>query len=239
MSNEHHEHEENNIHTISHTHIHPSGEQTAEVKPVDSKKSLMFVLMIIGIIILIIGTVILLSKYVFVNKNTVEYNHYTFEKFEGNKWMTQQLIKNQLYDIPFYNNPTQVLDIPVDPKSIDQIRGFSTNLNGTVYISVDPNESSRIVLAGVEYARILGDAYNIYNMKVKSAISGYVNDSIETPVMTCDNQSINTFVIRQTVTDKNLISVNGNCIVLESKNATESIRVADAFAFRLLNIITE
>lgn len=216
---------------------HHAIDEEVERKPVDSKKSLLFILIVIGVIILIVGATIILSKYVFVNPNTVTYNHYEFDKFEGNLWMTQQLIKDQLYNIPFYNNPTQVLDIAVDPQSIDAIRQFSTNPNGTVYISVDPYANSRIVLAGIEFARILGKGYNIYNMDVKSAISTPVNYTANVQVITCQNQSSDVFVIYPTITDKNLISLNGNCIIMESKNATESIRVADAFAFRLLNII--
>jgi len=233
--NEHHKHE---THTAEHAkHADHASEEISEEKPVDSKRSLIIVLTIIGIIVVVIAGIILLSKYVFINNNSVIYNHYQFDKFEGNKWMTQQLIKNQMYNIPFYNNPTQVLDIAVDPNSITRVRDFSLYTNGTTYISVDPLANARVVLAGVEYARILGKVYNIYNMNVKSAVDQYVNDTVDTPVITCNNQSKDTLVIYQTITDKNLISVNGNCIILESKNATESIRVADAFAFRLLNII--
>jgi hypothetical protein len=193
----------------------------------------------IAIIILIIGIIFVMTRYVFPNNDTVEYNHYIFQRYEGNKWMTQQLVREQIYNIPFYNNPKQVLDIPVDPASITRIRNFRAYTNGTVYITVDPYESSKVVLANVEYARILGTAYNIYNMNVKSAISTSVNQTADILVITCKNQSKNVFVIYQKVTDKNLISVNGNCIVLESSSANESIRVADAFAFRLLNIIKD
>jgi len=206
-------------------------------KPVDSKKSLRTVLLIVFGVIIILAGIVLLSKYVFTNKNTVEYNNYTFTKFEGNKWMTQQLIREQVYNIPFYNNPTQVQDVVIDPNSIVRIRQFSYNPNGTTYISVEPNESSKTILAGVEYARILGNAYSIYNMNVKSAITRTTNASGSLPVMTCKNQSKDTFIIIQTMSDKNLISLKGNCVTIEYLNANESIRVADAFAFRLLNII--
>jgi hypothetical protein len=227
----------------SHHHItNPEKVKTEDEKSGDSdkknKKSLIYTFIIVGIIMLIFASAILLSKYMFKDKNTVEYNHYVFEKFEGNKWMTQQMIGGQLYNIPFYNNPEQVLDIPVDPNAVRNLRIFKTYSNGTVYITVDPNESSKVVLAGVEYARLLGTAYNIYNMNVKSAISRSV-DGFEYEVITCKNQSKNTFVIYQTVTGKNLISVNGACITLESRTANESVRVADAFAFRLLNIIRD
>jgi len=206
--------------------------------PKKSKRSLLFIIIGLAIIILVIGAILILSRYVFPNEDIVEYNHYVFQRFEGNKWMTQQLVRGQIYNIPFYNNPREVLDIPVDPKSVIAIRTFRESVNGTVYITVDPYESSKVVLANVEYARILGNAYNIYNMDVKSAISESVNGS-GINVITCKNQSRDVFVIYQTVSDKNLISVKGNCITLESVNANESVRVADAFAFRLLNIIKD
>ncbi|MGV8141344.1 MAG: hypothetical protein ACP5NW_02800 [Candidatus Woesearchaeota archaeon] len=202
-------------------------------------RSLLYVFIGIGIILIIFGAVFVMSKYVFKDENTVEYNHYVFEKFEGNKWMTQQMIGGQVYNIPFYNNPEMVLDVPVDPNAVKQLRTFRQYFpNGTVYITVDPDESSKVVLAGVEYARILGTAYNIYNMNVKSAISEPV-EGMDYQVVTCKNSSRNVFVIYQTVTDKNLVSLDGNCIILESISANESIRVADAFTFRLLNIIRD
>jgi hypothetical protein len=214
----------------------------SDTKPVDSKKSLITILVIVAIVIGILAAIIIFGKYSNTNKNIVVYNNYTFEKFEGNKWMTQQLIKEQLYNIPFYNNPTEILDIPVDAKSINRVKEFSFYKNGTVYITVDPDASSRVVLAGVEYARLLGDSYNIYNMRVKSAISRPMygsNTSQDVAVVNCGNESYDNLIIYQVISDKNLVSINRNCITLESKNATEAIRVADAFAFRLLNIIQE
>lgn len=230
------EHKKNNH---EHHTAHKSKTESEADDKTSKNRSLFYVIIGVIMVIIILGAILVLSRYVFPNKNIVEYNHYVFEKFEGNKWMTQQLIGGQVYNIPFYNNPLQVLDIPVDPMSITAIRYFRNNPNGTVYITVDPYESSKVVLANVEYARILGTAYNIYNMNVKSAISQNIDNITEYQVMTCNNQSKNNFIIYQRVTDKNLISLNGNCIVLESKTANESIRVADAFAFRLLNIIKD
>jgi hypothetical protein len=241
--NKHHktEHIKHNVDSKSaHNHAHIKNEnKTTERKPVDSKKSLLIIAgIIIGIIIIIVASVVLV-KYIFKNDSIVEYNHYTFTKFEGNKWMTQQLIGGQLYNIPFYYNPNEVLDIPVDPNSVNSIRYFKDHTNGTIYVSFDPNESSKVILAGVEYARILGNVYNIYNMKVKSSITKPTDNTTDYPIITCKNQSKNTFVIVQTLSDKNLVSIRDNCVTIEYLNATESIRVADAFAFRLLNMIRD
>jgi hypothetical protein len=224
---------------VSHAAGHAGAKEENPEDAIDKdKKSILYVLIGLGIILIIFAAILVLSKYVFKDNNTVEYNNYVFEKFEGNKWMTQQLIRGQLYNIPFYYNPVQVLDVPVDPNAVRNIRLFKAYSNDTVYITVDPDESSKVVIAGVEYARILGTAYNIYNMNVKSAISEPVNGT-DYQVITCKNQSTKLFVIYQTVTDKNLISVRGNCIILESMSANESVKVADAFAFRLLNIIRD
>jgi hypothetical protein len=234
MTTEHHSHVKEETHKVHHVRVDDADDSTPK-----KSKSLLFMIIALVIIIAIIGGILLVSKYAFPNKNKIEYNHYVFEKYEGNKWMTQQLIRGQIYNIPFYYNPEQVLDIPVDPKSITAIRSFRAYTNGTVFITVDPYESSKVVIADVEYARILGTAYNIYNMKVASAISQQANQTTDIPVITCKDSSKNVLVIYQKVSDKNLISVKGNCITLESSNATESIRVADAFAFRLLNIIKD
>ncbi|HYD03573.1 MAG TPA: hypothetical protein VEC16_04695 [Alphaproteobacteria bacterium] len=203
-------------------------------------KSLKAILIGAGIVIVLIAAILYLSKNVFTNTNVVEYNHYTFERYEGDKWVTNQLIRGQVYSIPFYHNPTEVLDIPVDNKSVLAIRQFSlARPNGTIYISVDPQESSKVVIAGVEYARILGKGYNMYNMNVKSAITQPIDlEAGGPPIITCEDVSPNVFVIQQIITDKNLVSYDKNCIIIESKDVNESIRVADAFSFRLLNIIS-
>lgn len=242
----HHEKSEHHIHIDHPVHsehsMHHANHEVKEEKntePKNDNKSLLFILLIVGIIILIIGAIMFASKHLSKNTNVVEYNNYVFQKFEGDKWLTQQQIRGQLYNIPFYYNPTQVLDIPIDQNSIDTIRNFSFNPNGVVYLSIDPHELSKVVMAGIEYARILGKAYNIYNMTVKSAIDVPVAGFTDAPVITCSNQSKDVLVIHQIVTNKNLVSIDGNCIIVESENLNESVRVADAFAFRLLNIITD
>ena len=222
-----------------HSDTKEDGQKEAKEHVVDSKKSLVYVVVIIVVIIALLFSILFFTKYINNTKNSISYNHYVFQRFEGDKWMTQQLIKGQLYDIPFYNNPYDVLNIPVDNRSIALVRSFSFNPNGTVYITIEPNEQSKIVLAGVEYARLLGSAYDIYDMSVKSAIASPIanENASKYPLITCKDASKDTLVIYQVVTDKNLISTNGNCIILESMNLNESVKVADAFAFRLLDII--
>jgi len=247
---QHNIHHEHSVHNIHHEHSeHPAhhtnhdtkdNKEDASIEPKNAKddsKSIIFIILAVCIIILIIGAILFISKHLSNNNNVVEYNNYVFQKFETNKWITQQQIRGQLYNIPFYNNPTQVLDVPIDQTSIDAIRNFSFNPNGVVYLTVSPYTTSKIVLAGIEYARILGNVYNIYNMTVKSAIDTPVAGFADAPVITCANQSSDVLVIHQIVTNKNLVSINGNCILVESESLNESVRVADAFAFRLLNII--
>ncbi len=205
----------------------------------NTKNSALYVGIIVIFIAAVIAGIILYSNAT--SKNTVVYNHYEFTKYEGNKWQTQQLIRGQLYDIPFYYNPSQVLDISTDNTTVGLIRAFSeNNPNGTIYITIDPQEPSQLVVAGVEYARLLGTSYNIYNMKVKSALTAPYqqgNLTTESPVITCSNQSQDTLVIYQAVGTQNRIYRDNYCIILESVNVSESVRVADTFAFNLLNII--
>lgn len=220
-------------------HVHHHEDSKSEEKSEDnSKNSLTIVLIIIGIILVIIAAIVVISKLA-VNNNKVIYNHYEFDKYENDKWITQQSIRGQLYNIPFYNNPKQVENIPIDPNSINLIRDYSNRTNATVYISIDPFAPSTTVVAAVEYARILGTVYNIYNMNVKSAIQKDYNSTVQVPIITCANQSDKVIVIYPIVTDKDLISVQGSCIIIESSSVNESIKVADAFSFRLLNMIMD
>ncbi len=121
------------------------------------------------------------------NPNIIQYKNITFEKRSDNKWYLETMIRNQPYLIPFYNMPNDVENVTIDDSSVFQSLRFYMKYNpgGKIYITVDPNASSYLVVGGVEFARLLGTGYNIYNMNVSSAITKEVEGVTTVPVITC------------------------------------------------------
>ena len=168
--------------------------------------------------------------------NKVTYNYYVFNKGQDNAWYLDLNIRNQLYTIPFYYTPFDAEDIYIDNNTIKTMALYlNNNPRGNVYVSVDPYQTTKIVIAGVEISRLLGDKYDIFNFNVKSAISKEYNDTLY-PFITCKDAHSKLMVVMFNISDKNSITSSNNCIVLNSKNVDESIRVADAFSFRILGI---
>lgn len=219
------------------------------VKKLNGKNDNKSIVFAIIIILIIVGAVIILYFFIKNNNdpayldgaNKAIYNYYVFNKQEDNKWYSELTIKDKPFIIPFYYNPFQARDIPIDNNTIKTIALFLRDYKGgRIYITVDPYESSGIVIAGVEIARLLGTKYDIFNFDVRSAtIYAPYDNYTGFPVITCANAKPNVIVIMLNVTGKNEILTKNNCIHLNAINVNESIRVADSFSFRILNIITD
>ncbi len=211
----------------------------------ENKKSLITVFVIIGIILVMFISTYFVSSYVRekqaeakLKESMVNYNGFIFYKDNENHWLGQLNIRGKPYTIPFYYNPYQVENISLDNQStIEKIMNFESVENGKIYITVDPEESSKIVVSAVEIARILGTANNIYNYNVSSAIIREIEQTTQYPVITCENQNTKVIVIELKISKENKIYSDKNCIILEATSADEMIKVADSFALRILTII--
>ena len=171
--------------------------------------------------------------------NHIVFNNYVFDKQSDNIWYSQFSIRSQPYNIPFYYNPYEVENVSISNESMKTLASFiNLHPGATVYITLDPNESTKVVVAAVQLARIFGQKYNILNMDVYAAITSQIqgNDSGTYPVITCQNATNDTLVLYIDVADEDSITSQGNCIIMKSFNANESIRIADAMTFRILRI---
>lgn len=207
-----------------------------------SEKSTIITLVVIAIVVVIgIATYfIFFGAKTSNNPNIVNYNNYIFQKSADNQWYTQMQIRNTPYNIGFHYNPFEVQNVTYDSTYIAyNIKTFqSRHPDGNVYITVDPDASSKLVVAGVEIAKILGKAYNIYNFNVSSSITRAPQGFAGTyPIITCSNATGDTMVVWMVVNKENRISMSNNCVIVESISDNESSRVADALAFRLLDIM--
>lgn len=226
---------------------HTEKKDDAEDKKLAKKKertSLIAVLTIIAIIVvLMIASYFIITSTRNVKTNTanrITYNNYDFAKLEDNHWYVQLSINNVAYNMPFYYNPYEVENVSIDNTTFQDIKRFiNYHPGGNIYFTMDPDESSKIVIAAVELGRILGNRYNIFNMNVISSFTkDSVNGNITTyPIITCANATPGTMVMWFAVADENKVMGDSNCIVIKARSANESIMVADALSYRILTII--
>ncbi len=187
-----------------------------------------------GIILFCLAAFLLWSKYSQVaQKENDAYNGFDFSSAQGGLWITRIEIGAQPYDIPFYNHPKDLEDIPVTKGAIDPVYSRPSEL----VISVDPNANSKVVVAAVEISRITGTKYGIFNIPTRSAISSPTDAKIDLTVMNCNNATSNRVVIQFIQGRQDAIDVKGNCVILQYANVNESVRVADRYAYMLLKIM--
>ncbi len=162
------------------------------------------------------------------------FNGFDFTPVEGGLWAVQVQEKGQPYVIPFYYHPRDTTDVVVHQGVLDPVLRNPEQ----IFISVDPDEGALPVVAGVEISRLTGNKYNILNIPTRGALSRQPATHVEIPIVTCDDASNSTTVI-QLVHDPtaNAIVSDGNCVILFYKDANESVRVADRYAYMLLRII--
>jgi hypothetical protein len=225
---------------------HTKDKEDKEKKPISPT---IVIILIIGIILATVAGILFLPS-LFGSKTNPEYingdykavyNYYVFNKQDDQKWYLELTIKQKPYIIPFYYNPFQVENIYIDNNTMPTMAKFK-NLSGPkiLYVSIDPLASSKIAIAAFELKRILDTNYDIFNFEAYYGIH-YLHEAnyTEYPVATCKNALPNRLIMIINVTGENSITANNNCIHINSKDANDSIRVSDAFAYRLLGIIQD
>lgn len=253
--NEHHspDHEHATHHQSTQ---HNDSNQGREEKEKSKKSTRNLIILLLGIVLICgiiyavgtgINSIIYKSKYA---DRQLTYNNFQFTKAPDGLWVTQMSIKGAIYDIPFHYNPTEVLDIPVQNGThiANMFGKLRSNPNATVYVVVDPTQKSTVVVAGVEIARILGTAYDIYNLNVQSGFlqsPRLVNETevntnaTKYPIITCADQNTDVVVIEVDVGSQTQVSFKDHCIKVTGSTLNETVRAADALALRLLAIIRQ
>ena len=108
-----------------------------------------------------------------------------------------------------------------------------------VYIVLDPEAGSKPVIAAVELSRLFGTRYGLLNLPVQSALSRPdPNAAAEIPIITCADAKDGALVIVFASGPESRVFHEGDsCIRVEYTSADDSIRVADRFAYELLQIM--
>jgi len=211
-------------------------------KAAAKKRNTVRFVILAAVLVIIMLSLVAVPQYVRKAKlENDKYNNFEFV-FQDNLWYTMLQKGDQPYWVPFYYHPTQLEDIPVEIGLRVKFFDLRDN-NGSIYITMDPDgNDNKIVIAGVEIAKITGQAYQLLNVPTHSAfIKQPKNASVnsETPIVTCGQASNRTMVIWLTLSDKNIAYSRGNCIVLEAMTYNDTVRVADRTMYNLLGIMLD
>lgn len=163
-----------------------------------------------------------------------DYNFFRFAKV-GEFWYTQVEVEGRPLNIPFYSHPRDLAGIPVDPAAAEKVLALRGNA-GRLIVALDPDAGGVPVKAGVQISRLTGSRYQVFNIPTSSALTR-PEPNTTIPVMTCANATPTTVVLQIRLSGRNVVSAQGDCVLLEAASADDSIRVAERFGYALLGVM--
>jgi len=132
------------------------------------------------------------------------------------------------------------LDINIRDKLLSSDSG---KLKEAIYITQDPElgdvTGSNSVLSVLEINRITGTAsYGFYKIPTYTAVTRETERSkeLELPVVTCEDAIDSVGVILLKEGDNSRAYLDGDCVIIESKNNEDFVKLADKVALHLLNV---
>jgi hypothetical protein len=134
------------------------------------------------------------------------------------------------YYIDLRYDPVSLEDIDVDRRIFHTLRD-----DENIYITIDPyaNLTSRTTIAALEIDKFIDNKYFL-NIPVNSSMTKPYHDF---PVRTCENATEKSSVIWLKKGQKNEISLQDSCVVVEGKTEEDLIRAADRLALYLIGIM--
>jgi hypothetical protein len=163
----------------------------------------------------------------------MSYNGFPFAQSAEGFWVTQLQIDGQIFNIPFYYHPTEVVDIKMQT---DAVVPLLTDVPQEIVVSISPNATSRVVIGGIEFSRLTGFRYNMLNIPTSSALSAMDEGGADFPVATCLDANENKTVIQFIPGNETIILRDGPCIRLFYETEEDAIRVGDRLAYRILKV---
>ncbi len=158
---------------------------------------------------------------------TVEYNYFVFEEFEG-LWHTGIEVDGRMYDAVFRFNPEQVEDVYVS--------GELGDFSAPIYISFDPESDSEqfkyLALASSELSLHLIRALNF---SVEAACTKNLTDAcVDRPIVSCDDVDKSVIVISSEPPTQ--ITLKDNCVVLSGLEL-ELLKSVDRLLFQWYKVM--
>jgi hypothetical protein len=208
-----------------------------------TRRGLRFLILFAAVMVLVIvGGVIYLRWNAARVAAEYRYNGFDFSPVHQGSltlWLTQIQSKGKAYSIPFYTHPRDAESVVLQQGVTDWL--VRPELRPDVlYLTFPVNAGSSVVIAGVEISRITGFRYDLLNIETHGALQQPAGNETNTAVITCANATRSVGVLSFEAGKNDIIyrdTGNPYCLHIQYVNASESIRVADRFAYGLLRIM--
>ena len=192
--------------------------------------------MVIGVILILIIGIGAFIAFQFRSTNMLEYNGFTIyeEKRDG----------LQSYQIQFFREGEEqpfIIHSRYHPQVLETI-SVPTQLRKELikeqlYITMEPTLSGKATIAFAEIDKYTENPF-LFNLPTYPALVRKIEGN-ELPIITCSNVSTSSGVIMFKIGEKNQISNQEGCIIIEAQNEDELIKGADRLSLTLLEIMKE
>ncbi|MFP4524257.1 MAG: hypothetical protein ACLFO2_03025 [Candidatus Woesearchaeota archaeon] len=219
----------------------------ASVEPEGKKESTKAVWYLVGALV-VIAAILVIGAWSSMDPASEdcdeEYNNFCFIE-QDDMWSVRVMVNGQPYRVAVHHLPEELEDIPIDPKAVETVQALSTMVNqtgdGRLFITMNPEAPSGVVIAGVEIAKITGERYDIYNIPTRVGLTKRPESvSEDTPIVDCSSSGEDTFVIYLREHDRNYVGVPEQypqCLVIQGTDADEVVKSADRFLYALFGVM--
>ena len=190
-------------------------------------------IMAVSIFLIIIA---ITSFLIFRTASEEDPNNYVYNDFRIIKntdivgYTVVAYLDKQQYNLKLRNDPPNTENITVEgnPRTIILSKP-------TVYLTMEPNLTSKSVIAALEVANIISRKLGIYNKETIGAITRPVPDNPIT-IATCDNVTLQENVILFRIGDETKVFLEKSCIIVQGTNEWEIIRASDRLVYDILEV---
>tara|TARA_Y100000310_G_scaffold341805_1_gene442226 strand:+ start:1105 stop:1755 length:651 start_codon:yes stop_codon:yes gene_type:complete len=212
----------------------------------ERKNSIAIILILISLLLVVAYVVFQPSKdytyrgptgeFFFEQKNTGNFEFYSFEMiviYDEGKDVVKQTMNLR-------NGPRELKDIPTEGDLQEAVFRYKNRFSD-VYITVDPQSSSKTVIAGTEIGQVLGRAESgIFKMYARGALTKEGTNTVDgtMPIISCADVTDNTGVIYlEEGAPQGVIVDDVGCIHIRGETPEEVIESADRLIYVLLGIM--
>lgn len=202
-----------------------------EIDNLDIQKKPFNKKIIIGILLTLLLAIIFSFNYF--REDMTDYNGFTFQKNANGYW---EVVLEQ-GPMPFYYHPSEVDDLPVDLKAVQDITNLVLN-KGSLVVSMNPSlEPGTGKNVGFAYIEISKVTAQLFAIPTTSA-SQYEIEGYDWPIVRCKDAKGTNVVIMMELAEQSEITNENYCISLSAETEEDYVRLADALSYRILGIIS-
>lgn len=200
-------------------------------------------IVILSVVVVILG---IAAFFIFTAEEPVDYSQYNGFRFTqiGDNWQTLVEMNEQLYEVPFYNHPHDIIGVLYDDNVTLHFKDVINTVKPKreIIIAVHPDSGSVPVLSGVNIARVTG---KFFGVKTTSALYlppedvNTYNNSEDLPIANCDVADFLSTVVIVSLneTRTSVEFLDEDCVLIGAPDGDSLLMAADLVGYKLLGIM--